>query len=163
MPNRQPRQYWLMKSEPDVFGIDDLAHSENKTSMWEGVRNFEARNFMRDQMRVGDGILFYHSNSKPPHIAGTATVASKSYPDPTQFDTASDYFDKKATKDEPIWYLVDVKYETSFPKPIDRATLQHDPICGEMILFKRNRLSITPVTSEEWLAVHQLVGVKPKR
>ncbi len=163
MSNRTSRQYWLMKSEPDVFGLDDLVNAENKTTTWEGVRNYEARNFMRDQMRVGDGILFYHSNSKPPHIAGTATVASKSYPDPTQFDADSDYFDKKSTKELPIWYLVDVKYESTFPQPIDRSTLQNDPICGEMMLFKRNRLSITPVTSEEWLAVHQLAGVKPKR
>lgn len=152
-----------MKSEPDVFGLDDLVNAVNKTTTWEGVRNYEARNFMRDQMKVGDGILFYHSNSKPPHVAGTATVASKSYPDPSQFDPSSDYFDKKATKDAPIWYLVDVKYESTFPEPIVRAILQDDPICGEMMLFKRNRLSITPVTSEEWLAVHQLVGVKPKR
>lgn len=152
-----------MKSEPDVFGIEDLANAENKTTMWEGVRNYEARNFMRDHMKVGDGILFYHSNSKPPHIAGTATVSSKPYPDPSQFDPASDYFDKKATKDEPIWYLVDVKYDGTFPNPIERTRLQNDPICGEMMLFKRNRLSITPVTSEEWLAVHQLAGVKPKR
>jgi len=152
-----------MKSEPDVFGLDDLVNAVNKTTTWEGVRNYEARNFMRDQMKVGDGILFYHSNSKPPHVAGTATVASKSYPDPSQFDPSSDYFDKKATKDAPIWYLVDVKYESTFPEPIVRAILQDDPICGEMMLFKRNRLSITPVTSEEWLAVHQLAGVKPKR
>lgn len=152
-----------MKSEPDVFGLDDLVNAVNKTTTWEGVRNYEARNFMRDQMKVGDGILFYHSNSKPPHVAGTATVASKSYPDPSQFDPSSDYFDKKASKEQPIWYLVDVKYESTFPEPIVRATLQDDPICGEMMLFKRNRLSITPVTSEEWLAVHQLAGVKPKR
>lgn len=163
MPNRQPRKYWLMKSEPDVFGIDELAKAEHNTTMWEGVRNYEARNLMRDQMRVGDGILFYHSNSKPPHIAGTATVASKSYPDPTQFDAESDYFDKKSRTEAPIWFLVDVKHESTFPQPLDRAILQHDPMCGEMMLFKRNRLSITPVTSEEWLAVHQLAGVKPKR
>jgi predicted RNA-binding protein with PUA-like domain len=163
MALKQPRKFWLMKSEPDVFSIDDLANAVNKTSMWEGVRNFEARNFMRDHMQVGDGILFYHSNSKPPHVAGTATVASKPYPDPTQFDAQSDYFDKKASKDAPIWYLIDVKHETTFPKPIDRSTLQDDPICGEMMLFKRNRLSITPITSEEWLAAHQLAGVKPKR
>ncbi len=163
MPNRQPRQYWLMKTEPDVFGIVDLENADNKTTTWEGVRNYEARNFMRDQMKVGDGILFYHSNSKPPHIAGTASVASKPYPDASQFDPTSDYYDKKATQDEPIWYLVDVKYETTYPQAVERITLQKDPICGEMMLFKRNRLSITPVTSEEWLAVHQLAGVKPKR
>jgi predicted RNA-binding protein with PUA-like domain len=152
-----------MKTEPDVFGIVDLENADNKTTTWEGVRNYEARNFMRDQMKVGDGILFYHSNSKPPHIAGTASVASKPYPDASQFDPTSDYYDKKATQDEPIWYLVDVKYETTYPQAVERITLQKDPICGEMMLFKRNRLSITPVTSEEWLAVHQLAGVKPKR
>ena len=155
--------YWLMKSEPDEFGIEDLIRSDKQTTTWSGVRNFQARNFMRDQMRVGDGVLFYHSNSKPPHIAGTATVASKSYPDPTQFDADSDYFDKKSSTDAPIWFLVDVRHESTFPQPLDRAILQHDPMCCEMMLFKRNRLSITPVTSEEWLAVHQLAGIKPKR
>lgn len=152
-----------MKSEPDVFGIEHLIKSPNKTTMWEGVRNYQARNHMRDEMREGDGVLFYHSNAKPPHIAGTAVIASASYPDPSQFDPNSDYFDKKATKEKPIWFLVDVKYESTFPEAIDRGVLQADPICGEMMLFKRNRLSITPVTHEEWLAVHQLAGVKPKR
>lgn len=152
-----------MKSEPDVFSINDLANSPDKTTLWEGVRNYEARNYMRDQMKEGDGILFYHSNTKPPHIAGTAVVASASYPDPIQFDSQSDYYDKRASKEEPIWYLVDVKYESSFDKPIDRNRLQDDPICSEMILFKRNRLSITPVTSEQWLAIHQLAGVRAKR
>lgn len=163
MPDKQSRRYWLMKTEPDVFSIDDLFKAENKTTMWEGVRNFEARNFMRDQMKVGDGVLVYHSNSKPPHIAGTAVVASKSYPDPTQFDAQSDYFDKKSTETSPIWYLVDVKHELTFREPLDRARLQDDPICTEMMLFKRNRLSITPVSSEQWLAIHQMLGIKPKR
>lgn len=163
MAQKRTRQYWLMKSEPDAFGIEDLANSPEKTTLWEGVRNYEARNYMRDQMKEGDGILFYHSNSKPPHIAGTAVVASESFPDPLQFDADSDYFDKKASKDAPIWYLVKVKYESTFTKPIDRKVLQDDPICSDMMLFKRNRLSITPVTSEQWLAIHQLAGVKAKR
>jgi predicted RNA-binding protein with PUA-like domain len=163
MATKEPRQYWLMKTEPDVFSIDDLFKAENKTTMWEGVRNFEARNFMRDQMKVGDGVLIYHSNSKPPHIAGTAVVASKSYPDPTQFDPDSEYFDKKSTESQPIWYLIDVKHEVTFKEPLERNRLQDCPICSEMTLFKRNRLSITPVSSEQWLAVHQLLGIKSKR
>jgi predicted RNA-binding protein with PUA-like domain len=152
-----------MKSEPDVFGILDLKNAPNQTTMWEGVRNYEARNFMRDQMKVGDGVLFYHSNDKPPHIAGTAYVDSVSYADPSQFDVSSEYFDPKATKEQPIWYLVNIKLERIFDQPVHRNRLLEDPICNEMMLFKRNRLSITPVSSEEWMAIHQLAHVKPKR
>lgn len=152
-----------MKSEPEVFSILDLKNATHQTTMWEGVRNYEARNFMRDHMKLGDGVLFYHSNDKPPHIAGTAFVDSVSYPDPTQFDAYSDYYDPKATIEQPIWYLVDIKFERLFNKPVERHRLLDDPICFEMMLFKRNRLSITPVSSEEWMAIHQMAQGKPKR
>ena len=150
------RNYWLMKSEPDVFSIDDLKNAKNQTSMWEGVRNYEARNFMRDRMKVGDGVLYYHSNATPPGIVGIAEVCSEPYPDPTQFDPDSDYFDPKSTEDNPRWILIDVKYTSHFNKFLDRGILQANPILANMMLFKRNRLSITPVSSEEWEEIIKL-------
>lgn len=147
-------QYWLMKSEPYEYGIDDLKRDGKEK--WSGVRNYEARNFMRDDMKPGDKILFYHSNVKPPVIAGIAEVASEPYPDPLQFDPDSDYFDEKSSESEPRWHLVDVGFVKKFDKPVERDELKEDAICSEMMLFKRNRLSITPVTKEEFERVVEL-------
>jgi len=156
------RNYWLMKSEPDVFGIHDLAASPNQTTKWEGVRNYQARNYMRDSMKPSDGILFYHSNAKPLGIAGTAVVASESYPDPTQFDPDSDYYDATTPVDNPRWMLVDVKLAQIFPAPVLRETLQQTSGLESMILLQRgSRLSIHPVTASEWRIIHQLAGVEP--
>lgn len=156
------RNYWLMKSEPDVFGIDHLAASPNQTTKWEGVRNYQARNYMRDSMKVGDGILFYHSNANPLCIAGTAIVASEPYPDPTQFDPDSDYFDATTPPDNPRWILVDVKLAQIFPAPVLRETLQQTSGLESMIVLQRGtRLSIHPVTASEWRIIHQLAGVEP--
>lgn len=157
-PSETPsRGYWLMKSEPEVYGIEHL--ERDTVEPWDGIRNYEARNFMRDRMRPGDLALFYHSNSKPPHVAGLMEIASEPYPDPTQFDPESSYFDSKSAKQNPRWVLVDVRFRMRFERPVTRATLQEDPLLQDMQLFRRNRLSITPVTPEEFDRVLDLAGI----
>lgn len=154
------RNYWLMKSEPEAFSIDDL--EEVGTEPWDGIRNYEARNFMRDEMEVGDGVLFYHSNVRPPVIVGTMEVASEPYPDPTQFDPDSKYFDEKSTESDPTWELVDVKFVQKFEEPVTRDAIKEETALQDMVLLNRFRLSITPVTEEEWNKIHEMAGVKPK-
>src|SRR3954471_24830110 len=142
--------YWLMKSEPDEFSIDDLARAPKKTTAWFGVRNYVARNFMRDQMRVGDGVLFYHSSCPEPGIAGLAEVASAAYPDDTQFDKKGKYFDPKATRETPRWVLVDIRVVKK-TRLVPLAELREQPELADMQILKRgNRLSITPLTAAEW-------------
>jgi predicted RNA-binding protein with PUA-like domain len=149
------KKYWLMKSEPDEFSIHDL--KKVKVEAWTGVRNYQARNFMRDDMKVGDEILFYHSNTKPPGIAGTMTVASEPYPDPLQFKKSSKYFDEKATKEKPRWFLIDVKFQSVFQNYISLDQLKDEAKLSEMkILQKGNRLSITPVKSTEFKHICKL-------
>jgi len=141
--------HWLMKSEPDVYSIDDLERDGRE--MWDSIRNYQARNMMRDDMRVGDEIFFYHSNCKEPAIAGISRVASEPYPDPTQFDPESRYFDPKSSKDEPRWILVDVEFVRKLEKPITLAEIKAHPGLDDMILTRRgNRLSIMPVGKEHW-------------
>lgn len=141
--------YWLMKSEPDVYSIDDLQRDGRE--MWDSIRNYQARNMMRDDMRIGDEIFFYHSNCKVPAIAGISRVASEPYPDPTQFDPDSEYFDPKSDKDDPRWMLVDVEFVNKLPKPITLARIKAHPGLDDMILTRRgNRLSIMPVSKEHW-------------
>jgi predicted RNA-binding protein with PUA-like domain len=143
-------RYWLMKSEPDEASIDDALAAKNGTLPWTGVRNYQARNFMRDQMQVGDGVLFYHSSCAEAGIAGIAEVASSSYPDPTQFDPDSAYYDPKSDREQPRWLLVDVR-ALKKTRLISLAELRSHPELEEMIVLKRgNRLSITPVTKSEW-------------
>jgi predicted RNA-binding protein with PUA-like domain len=142
--------YWLMKSEPEEASIDDLARAPDATLPWTGVRNYQARNFMRDSMQVGDGVLFYHSSCAQPGIAGIAKVASTAYPDPTQFTSDSPYFDPKASPESPRWILVDVSFVRKTPL-ISIATLREHPQLEAMrVLAKGNRLSITPVSAQEW-------------
>ena len=142
--------YWLMKSEPDEFGIDDLAKSPRKTAPWTGVRNYQARNYMRDHMRVGDGVLFYHSSCEVPGIYGLAKVASKPYPDDSQFDRKSPYHDPKSKREDPRWMLVDVKLDRKTrPLPLDELRT-YPELAGMVVLKRGNRLSITPVTPAEW-------------
>ncbi len=150
-------RYWLMKSEPDEAGIDDALAAENSTLPWTGVRNYQARNFMRDQMQVGDGVLFYHSSCAEPGIAGIAEVASGSYPDPTQFDPRSPYHDPKSTPDQPRWLLVDVRALRK-TRLISLPELRSHPELQEMVILRRgNRLSITPVAPAEWdFIIHRL-------
>jgi len=143
-------RYWLMKSEPADVGIDDLAALPAQTVAWYGVRNYQARNFMRDQMRIGDGVLFYHSNCAEPGIAGIACVSSPAYPDATQFDRASKYFDAKATPDAPRWMNVDVQLVKKIAL-IPLAELRRQPELASMRILQRgNRLSITPLDPAEW-------------
>ncbi len=143
-------RYWLMKSEPDDCSIDDLARLPQQTVAWYGVRNYQARNFMRDQMSIGDGVLFYHSNCKEPGIAGIARVASTAYPDATQFDRKSKYFDPKATPETPRWMNVDVQLVQKIALIPLAELRQHPELEGMRILQRGNRLSITPLDPAEW-------------
>jgi predicted RNA-binding protein with PUA-like domain len=152
---QRARRYWLMKSEPDVFGIEDL-RKKGRTA-WDGVRNYRARNFMRDEMAVGDLVLFYHSSASPPGVAGVARVASESYPDPTQFDARSQYRDPKATPDQPRWWLVDVEFVECLPEPVSLAQLKEDPRLDGMWVTKRGmRLSVQPVDRTHFRRVLRL-------
>jgi predicted RNA-binding protein with PUA-like domain len=145
--------YWLMKSEPDEVSFDDLLAAPGKTLGWFGVRNYQARNFMRDQMRVGDGVLFYHSSCAVPGVAGIAEVTSAAYPDATQFDKASPYFDPKATPETPRWVSVDVT-AVEAGRYLPLAALREMPALEEMVLLQKgSRLSISPVTAGQWRAV----------
>ena len=139
-----------MKSEPDEFSIDDLARAPKKTTPWFGVRNYQARNFMRDHMKVGDGVLFYHSSCPEPGIAGIAKVASKAYPDASQFDKASDYHDPKSKREDPRWVNVDVKLVRKTRLMPLTEMRSHKELAGMRTLRPGNRLSITPVTEAEW-------------
>jgi predicted RNA-binding protein with PUA-like domain len=142
--------FWLMKSEPDEFSIDDLVKAPKQTTPWFGVRNYTARNFMRDAMRVGDGVLFYHSSCPEPGIAGIAKVASTSYPDASQFDRKSPYYDAKAKREEPRWMLVDVKLDRKTRLMPLSEMREYRELAGMTTLRRGNRLSITPVTPAEW-------------
>lgn len=149
-------RYWLMKSEPDAFSIDDLARVG--TEPWTGVRNYQARNFMRDAMQVGDGVLFYHSNAKVPGVVGVARVATEAYPDPTQFDPESDYWDPKAAIDAPRWFLVDVAFERKLKDVISLDVLRANAgRLGDFVLLNRGtRLSVLPVTPAQWRTILEL-------
>ena len=141
--------YWLMKSEPDAYSIDDL--ERDGRDMWDGIRNYQARNMMRDDMRVGDEVLFYHSSCKVPAVVGTARVASEPYPDPTQFDPESKYYDPKSSKDDPRWVLVDVEFVRKFDEPVTLTQIKQQKELDDMILTRRgNRLSIMPVEASHW-------------
>ena len=142
--------YWLMKSEPDECSIDDALAAPRATIPWTGVRNYQARNYMRDEMQPGDGVLFYHSSCPEPGIAGLAEVAGRPYPDPTQFDSKSPYYDAASRKDAPRWVLVDIRALRKTPL-ISLAELRNHKELADMVVLKRgNRLSITPVTASEW-------------
>jgi predicted RNA-binding protein with PUA-like domain len=142
--------YWLMKSEPDDCSIDDALAAPGATVPWTGVRNYQARNFMRDQMKVGDGVLFFHSSCAEPGIVGLAEVASAAYPDPTQFDRKSPYYDAAAKKDAPRWMLVDVRALRKTPLVPIGELRQHKALADMAVLRRGNRLSITPVSPAEW-------------
>lgn len=151
-------RYWLMKSEPAEYGIDDLARDGSVP--WFGVRNYQARNFMRDQMRVGDGVLFYHSSCPEPGIAGLAEVATPAYPDATQFDPENKYFDPKSTLDNPRWFHVDVRFRQK-TRLMPLAEMRSYPELAHMrILARGNRLSITPVDPDEWRFILAKLGVE---
>jgi predicted RNA-binding protein with PUA-like domain len=154
--------YWLMKSEPEECSVDDVLAMPNATVPWFGVRNYLARNFMRDQMRLQDGVLFYHSSCPQPGVVGVAEVASTPYPDATQFDTGSKYFDPKASVEAPRWQLVDVRV-TRKTRTLSLAELRAHADLTEMILLRRgNRLSITPITPHEWNTILGLLAESSK-
>lgn len=145
--------YWLMKSEPDVFGIDHLAARPNQTEPWDGVRNYQARNMMRDEMRVGDQVMFYHSNTEEPGIVGIMEVARAAYPDPTAIDPEAKYYDPKSDPDDPRWFMVDVRYVRHLRRNIPLTELKQyadGPLAGLPLVRKGNRLSVMPVTPEQW-------------
>lgn len=151
--------HWLIKSEPDEFSIQDLKKVQSEP--WTGVRNYQARNFMWRDMKPGDLALFYHSNAKPPGIAGVAKVASASYPDPLQFDKNSKYHDPKATEEKPRWYLVDFEHVITFDEEIPLQTLKEDKILSEMLVCQKgSRLSITPVEKKHFTRALKLAGAK---
>ena len=145
------KQFWLMKSEPEVFGLETLAKLPAQTTMWDGVRNYQARNMMRDQFRLGDEAFFYHSNCSEPGVVGIVEVVRTAYPDPTQFDPDSEYFDPKSTADNPRWFVVDVKLKRPLARTITLTEMKEDPALADMALVRRgNRLSVIPVTPEQW-------------
>ncbi|OYT70712.1 MAG: EVE domain-containing protein [Chloracidobacterium sp. CP2_5A] len=150
--------YWLLKSEPSVFSIDDLRAAPSQTTSWEGVRNYQARNFLRDAMRVGDLAFFYHSNAAPPGIAGVVEVTRAGYPDHTAFDPASRYYDPRSDPAQPTWFMVDVKLVRAFPRILPLEELKRTPGLENMLVTRRGaRLSVQPVTEAEWRAVLSLI------
>ena len=156
-------RYWLMKSEPNAFSIDDLENKPNGTDHWDGIRNYQARNLMRDEMRPGDRVLFYHSNAQPNAVVGTARIAREAYPDHTAWDPDSKYHDPRSTPENPVWLMVDVQFESKFPAPVTLAELRNVPeLTGMMLLRKGMRLSIQPVTAEEFRTVVALGKAKGK-
>ncbi len=147
--------YWLMKTEPDVFSIETL-QKKNKAP-WDGVRNYQARNFMKNDMKVGDLVLFYHSSCEPPGVAGVAKVAREAYPDHTSWDTKSEYYDPRSSKEKPLWFMVDVEFVESFPRFVALEELREHPQLEKMVVLRKGmRLSIQPVTKEEFEFVRKL-------
>lgn len=147
--------YWLLKSEPNAFSIDDL--KQKKVTHWDGVRNYQARNFMRDQMQKGDFCFFYHSNSDPAGIVGVCEVVKEAYPDFTAFDPEDHHYDPKSDPERPRWVMVDVKFKKKFSRVISLAELRQQPTLHDMLVLRKgNRLSITPVTAKEWQIIMKL-------
>lgn len=152
------RRYWLFKSEPSDYSFDDLMSEDSQTAEWDGVRNYTARNHLRDDVQVGDGVLFYHSNIQPPAIVGTAVVVRDSYPDCTAWDVHSAHPDPKSTPDNPRWFMVDIRAEAPLPNDVTLAQIKATSGLENMSLVKRARLSIHPVTVEEWEIIMELAS-----
>jgi predicted RNA-binding protein with PUA-like domain len=152
--------YWLFKSEPGCFSIGDLKKRPAMTEHWDGVRNYQARNFLRDQIKIGDQVFFYHSNIPEPGVVGLAEVVREGYPDFTALDPESEHFDPKSSAGNPIWYMVDVRYVSSFAQQVTLEKIKEHPFLAGMQLVRRSRLSIQPVTPEEWQIILALGGVK---
>lgn len=152
------RRYWLMKSEPAAFSIDDLAKARRQTTSWDGVRNYQARNFMRE-MAIGDRVLFYHSNADPPAVAGTAEVVKTAYPDATQFDQRDTHYDPDSDPAHPRWDMVDIRLVRKFAQPISLDRLREESALKGMVLLRKgSRLSVQPVTESEWNHILKLAG-----
>lgn len=148
---KREKQYWLMKSEPSVFSYDDLTREPDGTAMWDGVRNYQARNLLRDEIKKGDQVLFYHSNEKPIGVVGVCTVVREGYPDPTQFDSKAKYYDPKSNEDDPRWFVVDVKAKKKLARVVTLEEIKATPSLQEMKLVQKGqRLSVQPVTEKEF-------------
>ncbi|MBU1097817.1 MAG: EVE domain-containing protein [Bacteroidetes bacterium] len=153
-------KYWLFKSEPDVFSIDDLAKEPKKTTYWNGVRNFQARNFIRDEMKKGDMVLFYHSNTNPMAVVGICKIVKEAYPDYTAFDSNSEYFDPKSKKDSPAWFMVDIKLFKKFKKPVSLSDIKNNSKLKNIRLVQRgNRLSVFPIEKNEYIEILKMSEV----
>jgi predicted RNA-binding protein with PUA-like domain len=145
------RKYWLFKSEPSSYSFANLLNEPDQTAEWDGVRNYQARNFMRDEMKAGNGVLFYHSSASPMAVVGTARIVREAYPDHSAWDAKSKYYDAKSSRDNPIWLIVDIKAEQEFTRPVTLQEIKQNPKLQNMLLVRRGmRLSIQPVTKEEW-------------
>jgi len=153
------RRYWLLKTEPETFSFDDLVRAPARTTGWNGVRNYQARNFLRDAMKKGDRVLIYHSSADPPAVVGEAEIAREGYPDPTQFDRKDDHFDPDSAPHEPRWYQVDVRALRKLPKEVPLPLIRETPALRKMALVQRGqRLSVQPVTEAEYEAIVALGG-----
>ena len=152
------KKYWLFKSEPRAFSIQELERQPKKTTFWDGVRNYQARNYLRDTIKVGDGVLFYHSNADPPAVVGAAEVVKAGYPDHTAFDKADHHYDAKSDPEKPTWYMVDVKHTETFASPITLPELKNERALKDMVLLQKSRLSIQPVSEKEWNHIKQMRG-----
>ena len=151
------RQYWLFKSEPTNYSFQDLLSEDDKTAEWDGVRNYQVRNFMRDDMKAGDGVLFYHSSAKPTAVMGTATIVKEAYPDSTAWEPGAKYYDPKSNPDDPTWLMVDIQADQAFNRPVTLQEIKQNPNLQGMMLVKRGvRLSIQPITREDW---DEIVGL----
>jgi predicted RNA-binding protein with PUA-like domain len=153
------KKYWLFKSESEDFSIDDLQKSKNKTTYWDGVRNYQARNFIRDEMKKGDGVLFYHSNSDPLAVMGYCEIVKEGYADHTQFEPDHKHFFPSAKKEEPVWFMVDIKLIKKFSNPVTLKQIKENSKLKNMRLIQRgNRLSVMPVTTQEWNEILKIGG-----
>jgi predicted RNA-binding protein with PUA-like domain len=153
------RRHWLMKSEPDSFSIHDLERAPNQTTFWDGVRNYQARNFLRDDMKVGDGVLFYHSGAEPPGVAGVAEIVRAGYPDHTAFDPDHKYYDPKSNPAKPTWFMTDIKLVRVFSSVLPLEVIKRTPGLEDMAVVQRgSRLSVQPVTKPEWDIIMELAA-----
>lgn len=152
------KRYWLVKSEPSTFSFDDLLRIHNKTTHWNGIRNFVARNFMRDGMRVGDRVFFYHSSTEPPGVVGICEVVREAYPDDTAFDPGSGGYDPKSTRENPVWYMVDLRAVAQLTHPVTLEAIKAREELANMALLRIGRLSVTPVTPAEWETICAMAG-----
>lgn len=151
------KKYWLFKAEPHIYGIDHLAAAPDKIGRWDGIRNYQARNFLRDEVKLNDEVFIYHSSCKNVGIVGTARIIKTAYPDPTQFNPESDYYDPKSTPENPRWVSVDIQLTTVFSRLISLAEIKAQPNLENMVLLKQSRLSTQPVTAYEWKIIHSLL------
>jgi predicted RNA-binding protein with PUA-like domain len=155
------QRYWLFKSEPSGFSLDDLKNRPGATEHWDGVRNYQARNFLRDEIKVGDRVFFYHSNVPEPAIVGIAEVVKAGYPDFTALDPQNKHFDPRSTAEKPVWFMVDIRFVRELPRPVTLSELKEIPDLAELPLVSRSRLSVQPVSEAAWSLILKLAGVQP--